>query len=83
MKKVEGTFASRQLPLQIRFWVQDNQLKSQASGQSAFHLTPYSETEFRFDPAGIVIKFDADENDGKLNRFMLNQGGGEFGYERK
>lgn len=82
--KVVGSFSSDQLPLDISFRIEGKQLMTQATGQGAFPVTPYSDTEFRFDPAGIVIHFDpASLVDGKLNAFTLNQGGGKFQYKRK
>lgn len=84
MHKVVGNFASKDLPLEIRFSIEGNALMAQATGQGAFPLTPYSETEFKFDQAGIVIQFDPNSFDnGKLNRFILNQGGGTFRYKRE
>lgn len=56
---------------------------AQATGQNALPLTPYSETEFRFEPAGIVIQFDPESlSNGKLDQFRLNQGGGEYLFQR-
>lgn len=84
MSQVVGTYSSDQLPLDISFRIEGEQLMTQATGQGAFPLTPYSETEFRFDPAGIIIHFDpASLADGKLNTFTLNQGGGKFRFKRK
>ncbi|BDX07342.1 D-Ala-D-Ala carboxypeptidase [Planctobacterium marinum] len=79
-----GSFASGDLPLAIQFFVEKGQLMAQAPGQGAFPLTPYSDSEYRFDGAGIVIKFDEQsEKQGQLQRFVLHQGGGQFRYERK
>lgn len=72
-----GDYSSDYLPLDIKVFMQDETLMAQASGQGAFELTSFSDTEFRFEPAGITIKFTADKSG-----FVLIQGGGEFPYER-
>ena len=83
LKKYEGEFSSKLLPLKITLKVNNGQLFGQATGQSAFPLTPFSKTKFKFEPAGIVIEF-AKDKDGKIlyNSFILNQGGRKFPYER-
>jgi len=64
--------------------VKGDQLYGQATGQSAFPLTPFSRTEFRFEQAGIIIEF-AKDNKGEIqyDSFILNQGGGKFPYEKQ
>jgi D-alanyl-D-alanine carboxypeptidase len=52
---------------------------AQATGQSAFPLTPYSNDEFRFEQAGIVITFD---RAAQPVSFTLHQGGGRYAYRR-
>lgn len=79
----EGKFASKQLPIKISFWVEDGKLMSQGEGQNPFPLEAYSETEFRFELAGIVIKFEKpDETSGQSSAFTLRQGGGTFVFSR-
>ncbi|WP_334031739.1 hypothetical protein [Alteromonas sp. P256] len=52
---------------------------SQGEGQSDLPLTAYSETEFRFDPAGIVFNFDKPSaSSSQSNGFILSQGGGKY-----
>ena len=48
-------------------------LIAQATGQGAFPLTPTSDTEFHFQPAGVRIVFPA--GDGPAQSFTLFQGG--------
>ncbi len=50
-----------------------NVLSAQATGQGAFPLTPTSDTEFHFQPAGIRVVFPA--GDGPAQSFTLHQGG--------
>jgi len=84
LKKFEGKFTSKMLPLEITLKVKDEKLFAQATGQSAFQLTPFGETKFRFEVAGIIIKFSKDKN-GKIlyDSFILNQAGKDFLYKRK
>jgi len=83
LEKYQGEYSSTQLPLKISLKVEDGQLFGQATGQSAFPLTPFSETEFRFESAGIIIEF-AKDSDGAVqtDAFILNQGGQKFSYKR-
>lgn len=84
LKNYEGEFSSKQLPLKITLKVEKGQFYSQATGQSPFPLTPFSKTEFRFDPAGIIIEFvKDDEGNIQYNSFILNQGGRKFTYEKQ
>lgn len=50
-----------------------DKLTAQATGQGAITLTPVSETDFRFQPAGIKMVFPAGE--GPAPSFELTQGG--------
>ncbi len=72
------------LPLEITLKVKEGKLFAQATGQSAFQLTPFGETEFRFEAAGIILKFSKDKS-GKIlyDSFILNQAGKDFLYKRK
>tara|TARA_B100001245_G_C22551794_1_gene276054 strand:- start:87 stop:263 length:177 start_codon:yes stop_codon:yes gene_type:complete len=57
---------------------------SQAEGQGALPLIAYSETEFRFDPAGIVINFNKPSaSSSRTNGFILSQGGGKYEFKRQ
>ena len=73
-----GNYSSQQLPLDIKVFVQDERLMAQASGQGAFDLTSFSDNEFRFDRAGITIKFNSDKSG-----FTLIQGGGQYYYSKQ
>lgn len=84
LTRFEGVYASDDLPMDIQFRIENEQLMAQATGQSALPLKPYSETEFRFDPAGIVIVFDPDSvADNQFERFTLTQAGGNYVFTRK
>lgn len=68
-----GSFSNGQIGMTIEITENEGKYFAQASGQSAFPLDKISDTEFRFDLAGIVILFNPD-----LKSFTLQQGGGEF-----
>ena len=68
LKSYEGTYASPTIPLKITIKLVGNQLTAQATGQGSFPLNPLSDTEFNFEPAGIMINF-------KENGFAIHQGG--------
>ncbi|MCR5860735.1 beta-lactamase family protein [Flavobacterium sp. J372] len=68
LKSYEGTYSAPGFPMKIMMKFHDEALYAQATGQGEFPLTPVSNTEFVFDPAGVNIKFTA-------NGFTLTQGG--------
>lgn len=59
LKKYEGNYKTNDFPLDIRIFVENGVLKGQATGQGAFPLEAVSETEFKFEMAGIKVKFNA------------------------
>ncbi len=69
----EGEFTSEQLPLVITINVEGDKLTAQATGQPSFPLAAISETEFRFDQAGIIFLFSK-STDGSIGGFTLRQG---------
>jgi len=77
----EGTFSSTQIPLKITLKENEGSLSAQATGQSAFPLTPFNEYEFRFEQGGIVFQFA--KKDGKVDytTFDLLQGGQKFTFK--
>lgn len=83
MTNYEGVFASAGLPLKITVKLSDGKLTAQATGQPAFNLTPYSSSEFRFDPAGVEILFSTEGDKVDYGTFTLKQGGGSFKFTRE
>lgn len=80
--KYEGLYSSKDFPLKITVKKDGNVLTAQATGQGAFPLTPISETEFRFDRAGIVMIFTL-EKDGTVPGLELKQGGGAYHFTKE
>jgi hypothetical protein len=54
--------------------IDNGKLTAQATGQPPFPLTPNSETDFVFDPAGIKVTFPK-PMDNIVNQFVFYQGG--------
>ncbi len=83
-EKTLGVYASDNLPMDIELRLEGDQLMAQATGQSALPLTPFSATEFRFEPAGIVMEFDPASIEGeRYTRFTLKQSGAQYVFQRK
>lgn len=70
----EGAYSTENFPLKITISVsENNQLMAQATGQSAFPLTAIDRYNYKFDPAGIKIIFDAENP-----QLTLEQNGRKF-----
>lgn len=83
LKRCEGLFSSPEFPLKISFKVKDGLLFAQATGQSEFPLEALSETEFRFEMAGILIEFKPAADGEKMNVFVLTQMGKSTEFTRE
>jgi D-alanyl-D-alanine carboxypeptidase len=74
----EGIYSSSGFPLKITIKKEGTVLTAQATNQSAFPLEAVSETEFKFDGAGIVLSFNKSSNE-----MTLKQGGGMFVFKKE
>jgi D-alanyl-D-alanine carboxypeptidase len=75
----EGVYSSDSFPLKITISITDkNQLMAQATGQSAFPLTPIDQYNFKFDPAGVKIIFDSENP-----QLTLEQNGMKFSLKKE
>jgi D-alanyl-D-alanine carboxypeptidase len=81
--KYEGVFASQEIPLKITVKEEDGQLTAEATGQAPLNLTPFSTSEFRYEPAGITMLFGADGEKVDYSTFQLKQGRGNFKFTRE
>lgn len=70
LEKYVGVYSAADFPLKITVAREGAKLSAQATGQSPFPLEAESQTKFKFAPAGIVIEFDAANN-----QFTITQGG--------
>jgi CubicO group peptidase (beta-lactamase class C family) len=73
LDKYPGVYSSTQIPLKITITKSNLTLMAQATGQAAFVLEPAERDLFKFDQAGVEIKFDTLKNE-----FTLKQGGGSY-----
>lgn len=78
LQKYTNEYTSEDIPLVIKFFIENNSLMAQANGQPSFALTAKSITSFEFSPAKIKIDFD--ENGSKMT---LNQNGKIYNYLKK
>lgn len=76
----EGEYTSEQLALVITVKQEDGKLTAQATGQPSFPLDAISDTEFRFDQAGVVMIFNILDS-GNIDGFRLKQGR-DFVYKK-
>ncbi len=84
LEQYSGNYTSEQFPLAISIRVENGVLTGQATGQRSFPLDAYSETEFRFDPVGIIIHFDAEvEATPPFSSFVLHQAGQKYTFKRQ
>lgn len=83
LSQYQGLFSSKQIPLNITLKTDGAVLTAQATGQGVLNLTPYSSTDFRFDPAGIKIQFAIEGSKVDYTTFELIQGGGRYTFIRE
>ena len=70
LDKYLGVYSSKTFPLKITVTKEGNALITQATGQSAFTVTPTAKDVFEFQQAGIVLTFQPAEK-----QMILKQGG--------
>ena len=73
-----GVYASEAIPLQITITNKDGVLTAQATGQAAFPLEATAKDRFKFEPAGVVLEFNAAEQ-----TMVLKQNGGVFTFKKQ
>ncbi|MGW8124029.1 serine hydrolase domain-containing protein [Roseivirga echinicomitans] len=78
-----GTFTSEVLPIQMIIKAENGEITAQATGQGAFPLTAYSNREFRFDEAAIVLLFGGTADAVDYNSFTLKQAGQQFIFKKQ
>ncbi|MFD2598461.1 serine hydrolase domain-containing protein [Sphingobacterium corticis] len=72
-----GNYSSKDMPLKISITQKEGVLYAQATGQSAFPLDGKAKDEFKFDMAGIVLKFEPTDG-----AFVLVQNGRTYRFEK-
>lgn len=78
LKKLEGTYFTDTMPLEIKIFVEDDLLRAQATGQSSFPLEAVSKNKFKFDAAKITMEFHPDNNS-----MIFEQGSAKLDFKRK
>ena len=78
LKKYEGIYKTNDFPLDLKIFIENGELKGQATGQSAFILDAVSETEFKFDRANIKMQFDSDKK-----TMNFTQGANNFVFQKQ
>ncbi len=75
LDKYLGIYSSADFPLKITITKDENSLIAQATGQASFALQASRKDEFRYDQAGVVLKFDPE-----ASSLILLQGGGKYTF---
>jgi len=73
-----GKFGSKEIPPKITFTEEDGVLVGEATGQSKLKFDEIGKDKFKFEPAGLIIEFNAAKTG-----FTLNQGGQTFTFTRE
>lgn len=72
-----GTYRSANFPMDIKVFIEDGQIKAQATGQASFPLKALGDHQFEFKAAGISILFEPENN-----VMLFEQGGMKVKFER-
>ncbi|TRX60300.1 serine hydrolase [Carboxylicivirga sp. M1479] len=83
LEQLEGNYISELYPQKLSLVLKDSTLYAQTSGHVAYPLTPYENGSFRFDPVGVEIKFEGDNNSIIVDEFVLYQRGGVFSFVKE
>ncbi len=78
LDKYTGTYSNKMVPIKITISKNNNRLFGQGSGQPPFPLEGSAKDEFRFETAGILIRFHMEKN-----QMALIQGGQSITFTRE
>jgi CubicO group peptidase (beta-lactamase class C family) len=78
LERYPGVYASPQIPVKITLFKNEGKLFGQGTGQAAFPLEATAKDNFKFETAGITIRFDPVKPE-----FVMEQGGGKFTFTRE
>lgn len=78
LDRLAGVYSSSQIPIKITVKSEGGKLTGQGSGQPPFPLEATAKNTFKFEPAGIVMIFNPDNN-----TFVLEQGGGKITFTKE
>ena len=77
LERFLGVYNSDEYPLSITVFLDEEQLMAQANGQDAFPLTTVDERNFIYEPEGIQMGFEPEEN-----KMIFQQGTYRFEFRR-
>jgi len=78
LERYPGVYSSPQIPVKITLFNNNGKLFGQGTGQSAFPLEATAKDNFKFETAGITIRFDPVKPE-----FVMEQGGGKFTFTKE
>lgn len=78
LDRLAGVYSSSQIPVKITVKSEGGKLTGQGTGQPPFPLEATAKNTFKFEPAGIVMIFNPDNN-----TFVLEQGGGKITFTKE
>ncbi len=81
MEGLVGSYENEVIGMKLKFFIKENKLFAQASGQNSFPLAALSADTFQFKQAGITLYFKRDSS-GKGLSVALKQSGGEYEFKR-
>lgn len=79
LEQYTGSYSSSNFPLDIKLFLDGDNLMAQATGQGSFPLTIYTETTMAFEQAGIDMEF-SDFSNGRYRAFRFTQAGQQFDF---
>ena len=78
LQKFTGTYGSETFPLKVKIFLENGDLKGQATGQPSFPLEAYEPNMFQFTRAGLKLEFTPEED-----KMLLLQNGGSYELHRE
>jgi len=81
LKQFTGVYQSDALPLSITIRIEEGHLMGQATNQPAFPMEPVSDTAFKYEQAGVEMRFKRPDS-GRYKAFYLHQMGQQFLFKR-
>ena len=77
LQQYVGTYSTDQIPMTLTISTENGTLLAQGSGQPSFALEAAEKNRLEYDPAGVVIEFNPEEN-----TLTLKQFGSEFLFKK-
>lgn len=78
LQKYTGVYSTTSFPLKLTIFVEGEKLMAQGTGQPAFALEATGPNTFKFDPAGLTIEFDPENQ-----MLILKQSGMRFEMKKE